>query len=150
MSQQGVEAGLADDLEHGGDVVRRRGRCGGETKSGSAGGGGVGGHERLLDAGGALRDAEADSPPHLSPEIGSRVPARAVLAPERFRGGLPLRRPGRSPRATGRGRGGGARGLSRTGSISTASLTSRGREAAPRAGAAAPVRRRRVGRAGRR
>ncbi len=97
--QQGGDAGLADDLQHGGDVVLA-GPDVARDELGLERGGGVRGHDRLLTRATPCGGRRSGLPPHLSPEIGSRVPARAVLAPERFRGGLPLRRPGRSLRAT--------------------------------------------------
>ncbi len=93
--EQGRDAGLADDLEHRGDVRLVRADVA-RDEVGLGGGGGVGGHERLLTRAAPPEVCRSGLPPHLSPEVGSRVPARAVLAPERFRGGLPLRRPVRS------------------------------------------------------
>ena len=65
---------------------------------------------------GAPRRVVGRTPPPLSrrPRAGApELPARAVLAPERFRGGLPLRRSVATAHASV-----GPRGLSRTGSIS--------------------------------
>ena len=87
------ERAAADDLEHRGDVVLARADVAGRER-GQVGGGGA--HGRLLKADGV------DASPSVTVRRGAGSSRGACpvwsLAPERFRGGLPLRRPDESRR----------------------------------------------------
>ena len=98
--QQGGDAGLADDLQHGGDVVLA-GADVARDELGLERGGGIGGHERLLTRAAPWRDAEAGCLPtchqRLAPEC---LPVRSW----RLRGSgevCPFGAPVATPGATG-------------------------------------------------